>query len=269
MFNYAEVTPQSNFSNYIRKFWVLDNLNHPLISEGRYTLPNGCFTIAFISGQGIIWENNAGTKHIGDGIYLVGQTTKRLKVSLMPYTKAIMVQFNPWAISLVTNLPLNEITDQYADFRDVNNAAYLKFTDADKLDVNAIEAKCYDVFGSFFNNSAANSTLIQALCLRLSGDLLNPSLKMNDVANYAGYSKRYIEKKFNDHIGMAPQSFRSILRMRSLVNELDKDKSFAEVYYKYGYYDQSHFIKSYSKIMDSRPTKFDSHQYIFPFSNKT
>lgn len=269
MFTYAEIETRKNFGNYVRKFWVLNNIDSPLYSAGKYTLPNGCFTLAFISGKGLIWENEYGIKRIDDGIYLIGQTTKRLKVSLPPHTKAIMAQLNPWAASLITNLPLNELTDSFLKLEDLDKDCYSKLAGIDKLDQEAVVAKFYEVFGPRFNAHSNNTDLLQALCNRFAADIISPSLSMADVASYAGYSSRYIEKKFNNHIGMSPKGFHSILRMRGVISDLNKnDLSLTELCYKYGYYDQPHFIRSYNKIMDSRPTGFDSDQYILPISNK-
>ena len=266
MFNYKEITAAGSINNYIRKFWVLDHSTSPLYSDAKYALPNGCFTIAFISGGGVILESAEKKETITSGIYLIGQITKRLKVVVKPYSKAIMVQLPAWSPSLITKFPLSELTGQLVGFGMVNKALHKAFSNIDITDEHLLISRVYMELENYLYESHDSSFIKNTIRL-FTANLTDTPLKISDIALNTGYSKRYVEKKFNLLTGLSPKEMYSILRMRSLVHTLhksDNEMSLTKLGFEFGYFDQSHFIKAYTNIMGSLPKKFSAQEYILP-----
>lgn len=269
MFNYKEITTPDRIKSYIHKFWILDHSKSSLYSDARYALPNGCFTLAFINGDGLILEGGNKTTNISGGIYLIGQITKRLKIVVKPHTKAIMAQLSPWVPTLITTLPLNGLTDQFAELDLVNKALYKSFNNINISDENLLIYKIYHELENYFHETN-DSSFIKNVINVFTASLPSMPLKIADIAAHTGYSKRYIEKKFSLNIGLSPKEMYSILRLRSVVNALkhpDNKFSLTQLALEFGYFDQSHFIKTYSGIMDSLPGKFEVENYILPFNH--
>jgi AraC-like DNA-binding protein len=259
MLNYSEISAQDSMKHYIRKFWVLDHAGIAIFSEARHALPNGCCTLAFITGEGII----LGDTHIKAGIYFFGQITRRLKIVVKPYTKAIMAQLNPWAPGLITKLPLHELTNSFASLDLVNPALYRAFSKVDITDENVLVQNVYRELEDYFRETNDSRLIHSVIGAFTPGSLL----KIADIAADTGYSKRYLEKKFSQHIGLSPKEMYSILRLRSVIDALPQPKfSLTQLALQYGYFDQSHFIKIYTGVMESLPGKFEITDYILPHS---
>jgi AraC-like DNA-binding protein len=266
VFNYKEIPSSGPIKSYIRKFWVLDHSNSQLYSDAKYALPNGCFTLAFISGAGLILESENRTSHINSGIFIVGQITKRLKVIVKPGSKAIMAQLAPWTPSLFTKLPLSELTGEFAALDLVNNSLYKAFSTIDISDENLLVQKVYHELENYFYETT-DSCFIKTVVGMFMANLTDVPIKIADIASNTGYSKRYIEKKFSLHTGLSPKEMYSILRLRSVVNTLHgtgNKLSLTQLALEFGYFDQSHFIKAYTGIMDSLPGRFAVENYILP-----
>lgn len=268
MFNYKEIATPDRIKSYIHKFWLLDHSSSSLYSDARYALPNGCFTLAFINGEGLILENGNGVANIKSGIYFIGQITKRLKIIIKPRSKAVMAQLSPWAPTLITKLPLSELTDQFAELNLVNKELYKTFSSIDISDEHLLVQKIYCELENYFCETN-DSSFIRNVIGTFMASLPAIPLKISDIASDAGYSKRYIEKKFSRNIGLSLKEMYSILRLRSVVNALkrpDNKFSLTQLALEFGYFDQSHFIKTYTGILDSLPGRFEVEDYILPFN---
>jgi AraC-like DNA-binding protein len=264
MFNYSEIAADFAVKSYVRKFWVVNNLNSSLFTDALYALPNGSFTLAFISGEGAVLETGGNELNLSEGIYFVGQITQRVKLSIKPFSKAVMAQLSPWAASLFTAHPQNELTDRVIEIKDVNKKLYGALNNAGTVDEISLAKTIYsEIENGLVGNSDAS--IIQAVFNHFNDSLNHTSLKMADLAAHIGFSKRYIEKKFQQHVGLSPKEAYSIMKVRRLIDELEARKPLTQLAFSYGYYDQSHFIKSYAAIMESSPAKFKKSEYILPF----
>lgn len=262
--NYTEITPEKSFAGHIRKFWLLDNSGSNIISPGKYALPNGCVTIAFISGNNARIDFEQHSINISPGIYLVGQISRKVAISLDAHTKAIMIQINPWVPSLFTNHPFDVLTDNLISLAYVNRKLYTAFSNIDLSDEKLVTNITYRELENLLYEST-DSRLLQFVFNKLQFNPLKVQSKIADIALQAGYSKRHIEQKFNQLIGLPPKEVQQIFQLRSLISELNNNSpSLSQLAYKYGYFDQSHFIKSYYKRMLEQPAKFSNTNFILP-----
>lgn len=263
---YDEIAAERALVDYIQKFWVLDNLQSPVLTQGKYALPNGCFTVAFISGSGVIIENKDRTTTVNAGMYFVGQISNRVKITLRPYTKAIMVQLKPWAPALITNFPLHEAANQVIDFSLISKELHWAFKDINLSDERVVIRTFYRELANYLRPTDNSNFVKAAFSLLQTNTLTNPT-RVSDIALSSGYSQRRVEQKFSRLIGLSPKEIQNILQLRVLINELSvpNNSSLSYLTHKYGYYDQSHFIKSYHKIMYDLPANFNSSNYLLPF----
>lgn len=85
----------------------------------------------------------------------------------------------------------------------------------------------------------------------------NGNLTIKDLCNLANMSNRTLEHKFKQQIGLSPKMFSRIIRFNQ-VNKFLKDtatKDWQELVYKYGYFDQSHFIREFKHFFGYTPSQ--------------
>lgn len=129
--SYSEIPTSDFHKSYLQKFWVLNNLQNPLCTPSSYALPNGCCTIAFISGNGVVFSSAGKTMELPAGAYLSGQITERASLSLKPFSKAIMAQVKPWLPPIIIGISMDEMVDHVINLRFINCAFNQHFTDID------------------------------------------------------------------------------------------------------------------------------------------
>lgn len=266
MLNYAELLPGANFRPYVRKYWTIDNTLSPLIPATKYVLPNTCFTLALISGAGVIIHHSSQVHHLVTGHYMVGQLSQKTGVTLLPGTKAIMVQFNPWAAPLLSNIPFHELTDNFADLINVSRTLALALRGADAFGrLHAIK-QLEQVLNHYLAPTSASAFVAGCFHLFNNTGPTQP-FKITALAAYTGYTTRGIEKKFKQHVGLTPKQTHTIFKVRSVVDALvlpGHEQTLTALAYRFGYADQSHFIKAFQQVMNEPPSRFVEEQYILP-----
>ncbi len=265
---YKELYTRPTFHHFLRKFWVLDNLANSLSSVPKFALPNGCFTLAFISGTGICINTPQASFSVKEGIYLFGQLNSRVSLRLEPYSKVIMVQLQPWAASVFTNLPLHEITNLSVCFKEVNKTLFQDFQGVELFNEKAVLAQFYKTFQPYLSQLAKPS-MLEYLCCGMQANSHNDAFRIAALSSQINYSTRFIQKKFKNQIGLTPKEFYLISRMRNLLKELNaptNSQSLTELALNFGFYDQSHFIKSFSGILLISPKNYSPKNYILPLA---
>lgn len=83
-------------------------------------------------------------------------------------------------------------------------------------------------------------------------------IKMHDISDETGYSERYINKIFIEEMGFSPKHFCKIIQFQRALEFLNygaPDKMTDAAVYL-GYYDQSQFIRDFSKYAGVTPKKY-------------
>ncbi|WP_316757472.1 helix-turn-helix domain-containing protein [Pedobacter aquatilis] len=266
MIDYYEMSPDWRKQSFIRKFWILDNSSETL--DTKYALPNTCFTLAIISGNGLIIDFQDRTSHMTAGSYLVGLLTKKVGVTVLPNSRAFMVQLNPWAATLLSKCSYLELVNQFSPLIEINRALASAFAKIYNSDYKITRQGIQNALENYLYPTASSLFIEGCFHHFNSSPFIHP-FKLQTLSSATGYSLRYIEKKFRQHIGVAPKSAFNINRIRKVVDELairdNNELSLTSISYKYGYSDQAHFTKSYSSIMNSPPSRFILSHYILPF----
>ncbi len=256
---YSEYQVRSPLSAFIKKLWTLDNSGSRLETGERAVLPNGCFTIAFISGNGILVKTRLTDTLLSPGVYFVGQLTGGITVNLLPHTKAIMVQLFAWAPVHFSKAPMSAYTDRVVPLTD-------PVISVDILNNPAIALAVHRAFVDHFRHNK-NTFLIQQACLLLAG--AGGALTVGNLAAQLGCSERQLQKQFKQHIGLSPKAFAIILRLRNAVDDIAYPRQahilLSNLALENNFYDQAHFINTFQSIVGMSPAKFDKTAYLLAF----
>ena len=265
---YKEIATAEHFNTFIQKFWILDNSHNPFSTTPRYALPNGCCTIAFISGSGLTLNFGDKVIEVPAGIHLSGQITKRAGIAVKPGARAIMAQVKPWLPLMITKVPMNELVNNVLSLQHLNADLYQKLAGINFADERILIPEFYKVLETYIDTSADYNFTRWAFS-QLQMNVLTPTTtSIADIAAASGYSQRRVEQKFKELIGLAPKEIQRILKLRWLVDDLSNftgSETLSSMAYRHGFYDQSHFIRSYQHILSDVPSSFNKEDYLLPF----
>lgn len=105
------------------------------------------------------------------------------------------------------------------------------------------------------NNPAAMENDMRILCDRLTNHF-SDSLPLDNLAKDLYLSKYYLIRKCKRNLGLTPHKFHLQNRIRKAQTLLFTNKSVTEASVDTGFYDQSHFDRSFKNIVGISPTEY-------------
>ncbi|MEC0232318.1 helix-turn-helix transcriptional regulator [Paenibacillus alba] len=81
-------------------------------------------------------------------------------------------------------------------------------------------------------------------------------ITLEQLEHVAGISKFHLIRLFKRWNHLPPHAYQNLLRINQAKTELIKKRSIAEVAIEVGFYDQSHFSKTFDKIVGTTPHKY-------------
>ncbi|TDO22657.1 AraC family transcriptional regulator [Pedobacter duraquae] len=265
MFKYEEYYVHQRFSIFIKKLWILDNLNNPGQITGKAVLPNGCFNIAVIEGAGLMIKHLGWEKHLIPGTYFCGQMTEAISVDLLPQSKATMIQLHPWTPMHFTSLDLQSFTDNVLPLAllDINSNLIDKMTG---LSNEEIFQNIILTFTPAFKVGVASKRVYQASKAIMDS---KGTFTITQLALKLECSSRYLQKIFKKHIGLSPKQLSSIVKLRAAVDDIaypDQQKTtLTMLALGNNFYDQAHFNNAFKSIVKTSPHNFYLPDYFLSF----
>jgi AraC-like DNA-binding protein len=88
----------------------------------------------------------------------------------------------------------------------------------------------------------------------------NGQVKVKDLAEQSGVSRRTLERLFAEHVGMEPKTLARILRFQNVLAILRARRfgDFADLAFACGYADQSHLLKDFKALTGRLPSQLSS-----------
>jgi AraC-like DNA-binding protein len=245
---------------YIRSFWVYESAFGVPATDARIVVPNGTAKILIPIKNSLIATVGRKTMTAKEHhIHLAGLNENPTKITGdAKQTITLGIQLTPKSLYRFFNLSMHETTDQLFTFEDIFGAwgARLQHMLANIEDVQEkISSLQYALIYLLNKNTKDYSLLDYAI------DVINEShgmVSIKELEKQTGYSKRYLDMLFKEHIGMSPKRLASIARFQIFYELWAKGKSktfFKDNLYAY-YYDQSHFIKEFKRFTGFTPQKF-------------
>ena len=83
-------------------------------------------------------------------------------------------------------------------------------------------------------------------------------ITVEKLADQLFVSRRTLHRQFRERIGIAPKSYINIVRFQNSLSQFYQApyKGWANVYYDFGYYDQTHFIRDFKRFTGRTPSSF-------------
>ncbi|MBC8571353.1 helix-turn-helix domain-containing protein [Zongyangia hominis] len=179
----------------------------------------------------------------------------------------VFVEFLPGTLSLFAHLPQEELSDR-------------------RLPLSAVSAALTPEVARIAEESSSTGAFIaglDALLLKIIEGRERPAavlhglkrlretdgmLSISALAQETGYSARHLSRLFGEYVGMSAKTFARVLRVNLILSRMREGAdSLTLTAQEAGFYDQSHFIRDFSRICGAAPT--DYLQNLSDFYNET
>lgn len=253
--------PCAALKPFVRYYWVLKCPDDaPRADE--YLAPDGFEELIFSCGAA--WrrdETRRGERSsaVLDGSYLVGCKSAGVTCARLGPLNMIGIKLWPQALHSLLRTPLREFGSTYVHLRDLPRGPL--------HDLESRLADCAD-------EASIRQTLDECLSrLPLAGrrsDLVEFSLRriftrrgditIDELANDTSAHYRTVEKRFADHVGLAPKTLARTIRFKHAMHLLQDTRAIGRTpitrLADLGYYDQSHFVRDFHWFTGTTPGKF-------------
>lgn len=243
-FSYREYAPCEQLAAYIACFWTIDSR----ASAVNRIIPDGCVDI--------IIDRYSPTAR--KAAFIVGLMTRYEVMNLSKPQSLFGIRFYPEMAQPLLQCPVTALIGQHVFLEEVWGGQALEMVE--KI-VSASTAKdMIDVAErAFLRLLSANDEPPDRL-LHAGMQYLYASkgtITVSALADKLCYSERHIRRTFDRELGLSPKEIAGIVRFQSMLQELHSGaaRSLTAVAMKYGYYDQSHFIKSFKRFYGLLPTE--------------
>ena len=102
----------------------------------------------------------------------------------------------------------------------------------------------------------ANPYLVPWMIERIAAS--GGAVRIQTLADEAGYSSRYLNKAFHERVGVAPKSFCRYMKFQRVIQALNSEGpvNLAELSAETGYFDQSHLLRDFKAFTAVTPGQY-------------
>lgn len=253
------ITPRIELAPYIDQFWVFESA-YPLPPEKSLIAPNGKPKIIIPYINALHTTDYAKTTVCKEGgVYIIG--IRDVPVTLGSSgtgTGSIGIEFSPAGAYRFLNVPLYELANNLLSFSDIFgiDGSILIRRIAEHEDVQHKVKFIQEFLIQRLRNTKRSNTIIDFAVSHLIASKGLAEIKQ--LEQKTGYTKRYIDMLFKEHLGVSPKTLSTILRFQHFYKQWTHSNLAPlakETIYEL-YYDQSHFIKEFKRYTGLTPMQY-------------
>ena len=254
---YIEYAPPNELAEDVKCFWFFEHQFEAGESHDESIVPDGCPELIFHIGTPYAEVNGQGSLTIQHSALLAGQITRPLALRASKHASVLGVRLWPWGAHRYFALPLSETIDARIPLSTLCGASIavvlknLQQADGDDKRIAVIA----DWLSTLPMVKARDQIVIScARHLIASQGQWRPET----FASAAMISTRQLERRFKTCIGLTPKQLSSILRFRSLFDELQADlpSAWLNAAIASGYFDQAHMIRDFKRYAGKPPQAY-------------
>jgi len=261
-FRFIPVTPHPLLSPYIAKMYVFESSGRLPALDRKLIVPNANFKLTLTYRNGIV-ANIAGKPFIQSENKLSLTGLIDSPVILDPQedtqTGTIIIEFNPLGAYRLFHLSYVEVKNQIVEMPDLigNGAAELQSQLAEASALN-LKLQLLQNFLIKQLEKAAPDPIYDYCINRISYS--KGLITVAQLEKETGYSSRWLNAKFSEHLGTGPKNLAEIVRFKQFYQAFSSganhQKLKEQIYHHY--YDQSHFLRAFKRFTGTTPTELQN-----------
>jgi AraC-like DNA-binding protein len=252
--------PEKQLSPYVAFIWVFESSFGVPLADSRIIVPDGRAKIIVPYRNSLCAAVNTRLLNAKEQhIFLVGiQSNPTTIGSTATDTGTIGVELTPKGLYHFFNLSMHEITNRMVSFEELfgPQGARLQNRVGDAEDPQEKIVLLQTALTHLLQKNEKEYTLLDHTL-----DILAQThgmIRVQELEAHIGYTRRYLDLLFKEHVGVSPKSLASILRFQEVYQVWMQQKSptFFRNHWPAYYYDQSHFIKEFKRFTGFTPQQY-------------
>jgi AraC-like DNA-binding protein len=249
------VRPNALLSPYIERLWGWES-DHDEILNLPILLPGTGAEVFFHYRQPFRGEIE-GVLHQFDPAHMICVRGRPIKLQQSGSIGFIAIRFRAGRLHRFTAIPGVDLIDSTMSVTDLWGASGHSLV-KDVMNVRS-RTSAISIIEKFLT-SQLNSGSSDLLVEQAVGEIYKrcSNISVSDVAQKMGVSERELQRRVKALTGHTPVEFRKISRVQHVMRELllNNPSHMLETALKYGFYDQAHFINTFSSWRLGSPQRF-------------
>ncbi len=261
-FRFIPVTPHPLLGPYIAKMCVFESSGRLPPMEKKLIVPNANFKLTLTYRNGI--EARVGEKTFVQGenkLSLTGLID--LPVNLDPIedaqTGTIIIEFNPLGAYRFFRLSYIDVKNQIVEMNDLlgNRMEEFRWRLAEAQAVT-LKLQLLQDFLLKLLEKADHDPIYDYCINRIT--YTNGLVSVAQLEKETGYSARWLNTKFSEHLGTGPKNLAEIVRFKQFYQAFSAGADYQTLKEKiyHHYHDQSHFIRAFKRFTGATPTELQN-----------
>jgi len=256
---YQEFIPSPSLRRFIKCYWLLhDETGVP--SEFERIIPDG--SPELIIHLGLPFEERInGVVKQQETSFLYGQLFSSIEICPSIRPRVAGIKFHPYGLPGFTSIPQTELVGKRNSIKEV--FPFLPLEEwLDKLNSEGNTETLFSAIDQmmlFLMIKQRNFPEDKIEKLKLAVSILQTSnglLKIDELTRSLNMSRRELERKFNRYVGLSPKQLARIFRLQFALQSESKSDLLTHLALEAGYYDQAHFIRDFSSMVDQTPSQY-------------
>jgi AraC-like DNA-binding protein len=255
---FTRLIPHPDLDKLIECYWMMKS--EDTVPKVEKIIPDGFTEIIFNYGSVFKAKLNGAWQTQKPNL-LAGQIRKYFYLENTGDTGSFAIKLKPAALTQLFGLNMEEYLDRIVGLDNFTNPqlAYLSDEFLPFENENILKARL-DSYFLMLSRYAAENPLERELDLIFSS---NGTASIRALCEIGGLGERKLQRLFKKYVGLSPKYYSRIIRFNYIFSLIKDGKtSWAELVYKSGYYDQSHFIRNFKNF-----TGVDPSEYFFQQNN--
>lgn len=170
--------------------------------------------------------------------------------------RGVQIDLTPVGAHLLLRLPMHHLTHRVVSLEDLLSRSGLELHE--QLATATQLAQRFAALDAFFltrlDDALSPVPSITRALTRLKAT--QGAVSINTLTDELRCSRRYLNRHFQEHVGVSPKLLARILRFNHAVALSATPMSWAEVSSTCGYYDQAHMVRDFHQFAGASPTEF-------------